>query len=66
MATVDKGSLESQRVMREFAGTNKVVEFYSDCSNELKAVAIEMKWPHSVTPHRPTRRGAGSGSYSSS
>ena len=31
--TTDKGSLESQRAMREFAGRHKVNEFDSDCSN---------------------------------
>ena len=58
VATVDKGSLESQRVMREFTGRQRVSEFYSDCSKELKAAAKVVHWSHALaTPHRPTSRG---------
>ena len=46
-------------MMSEFAGRNKVVEFYSDGSKEVKAAAKDVQWPHAVaTPHRPTSRSA--------
>ena len=58
-ATSDKSAAESQRVMREFAGRQKVSEFYSDCSRELKAAAKAEQCPHALdTPHRPSSRGA--------
>ena len=46
VATADKSSLSSQRVMREFVGKHNVSEFYSDCSKELKAAAKAVQWPH--------------------
>ena len=59
VATADKGSLDSQRVMREFVGKHKVSEFYFDCSEELKAAAKAVQRPHALaTPHRPSSRGA--------
>ena len=59
LATADKGSLESQRVMREAIGKHNVSEFYSDCSKELKVVANAVQWPHALaTPQRPSSRGA--------
>ena len=59
VATSDKSSSEAQRVMKEFAGRQKVQEFYSDCSKELKAAAKTVNWTHALaTPHRTTSRGA--------
>ena len=59
VATADKRALESQRVMKEFAGRYKFTEFYSECSRELKAAAKTVRWPHAAaTPHGPNSRGA--------
>ena len=45
--------------MKEFAGRQRVSEFYSDCSKELKAAAKAIGWTHALaTPHRPSSRAA--------
>ena len=50
-----KSALEHEWALNEFVGTDSVMQFYSDCSPELKAAAKSLGWVHPrSTPYRPT------------